>query len=806
MSQDFATLVMSADSRGLKSGEAALDSLAAAATKAEGVTSKAMSDIDRSTGVAGTGLSALADRARKSADAFAHFGRMETQIDSLAASIDPLYASSKRYEQALEQLNAALDAGVISQGRYNTMLGQAERSFLGSPMDKIKADTAAYGSELDRLRAKFSPIYAESKRYEAELNELNRAHQMGAITAREHGMGLEALNSRYMLASTGAQKFAQSAGMAKMQTQNLGYQIQDIGTMMAMGQNPFMLLAQQLPQVTMHGGQLTGVMGALRGQVAALFSPLGLVTTAFVLAGSAAISYFSSASDEAETLEDALEQIKDTASSLTSVLDTLNMSVDDMTKKYGAAAETVYNLARQQAALAVSMAEIKLQEHIGLIAEATEQYRAMGGGLGSGYLADAITRIERELGLSLVAAQEFNIALEALATGSTFAEQEAALERVFEILEDNNVEVSKLPPELQKGLSEMISVSNAVNAARQNMESLTAATDQTSAAMGAAAMNAAAMVNALRTQAVTSQLIANGGGADPLNVFRSTPFQNEAEILEDRWRQNFLDSQAEWEKRQPKARKSGGGSKKTDTMTDEMREAARVYDETRTAAERYADELDDLQQLHEMGYLSADTYSRAVEKVGEEYYNASEAGQFFNEINEDLKNGILDAIVEGENLADTFEDIAKSIAKAALEAALFGTGPFAGAGGSGGGGGVLGSIFGAIGSLFSFDGGGYTGSGSRSGGVDGKGGFPAILHPNETVVDHSRGGGGGLAGLDITVGVSADSNGNLMPFVERVAEKKANAAGQQARQGAVNDVKSNMPTWSRQTQTYGRPA
>ena len=41
----------------------------------------------------------------------------------------------------------------------------------------------------------------------------------------------------------------------------------------------------------------------------------------------------------------------------------------------------------------------------------------------------------------------------------------------------------------------------------------------------------------------------------------------------------------------------------------------------------------------------------------------------------------------------------------------------------------------------SFDGGGFTGSGSRSGGMDGKGGFPAILHPNETVIDHTKGGG-----------------------------------------------------------------
>ncbi len=41
----------------------------------------------------------------------------------------------------------------------------------------------------------------------------------------------------------------------------------------------------------------------------------------------------------------------------------------------------------------------------------------------------------------------------------------------------------------------------------------------------------------------------------------------------------------------------------------------------------------------------------------------------------------------------------------------------------------------------SFEGGGFTGHGSRSGGVDGKGGVPAILHPNETVIDHTKSGG-----------------------------------------------------------------
>lgn len=43
----------------------------------------------------------------------------------------------------------------------------------------------------------------------------------------------------------------------------------------------------------------------------------------------------------------------------------------------------------------------------------------------------------------------------------------------------------------------------------------------------------------------------------------------------------------------------------------------------------------------------------------------------------------------------------------------------------------------------SFAGGGYTGNGSRSGGLDGRGGFMAMLHPRETVIDHAKGQGSG---------------------------------------------------------------
>lgn len=51
----------------------------------------------------------------------------------------------------------------------------------------------------------------------------------------------------------------------------------------------------------------------------------------------------------------------------------------------------------------------------------------------------------------------------------------------------------------------------------------------------------------------------------------------------------------------------------------------------------------------------------------------------------------------------------------------------------------------------SFAGGGYTGGGSRSGGLDGQGGFMAMLHPQETVIDHARGGGSGAPNVAVNI-------------------------------------------------------
>jgi len=131
-------------------------------------------------------------------------------------------------------------------------------------------------------------------------------------------------------------------------------------------------------------------------------------------------------------------------------------------------------------------------------------------------------------------------------------------------------------------------------------------------------------------------------------------------------------------------------------------------------------------------------------------------GQLGKQITSTLASGFTDmfmGIIDGSKSAvESIADLLKSLGQLLINQAfqsLFG-GLFGGFGGMGGsfvpsgfvsGGflpGFAGGGVGAAGSFVSFDGGGFTGLGARAGGMDGKGGFPAILHPNETVTDHTK--------------------------------------------------------------------
>lgn len=195
----------------------------------------------------------------------------------------------------------------------------------------------------------------------------------------------------------------------------------------------------------------------------------------------------------------------------------------------------------------------------------------------------------------------------------------------------------------------------------------------------------------------------------------------------------------------------------------------RVYEDTRTPAEKLNIELARLDELLAKGAISWDTYSRAQMDAQENFDKLSEKGKdSMSELTQAVEawgsratDAFIDFAFTGKaTFSDLVNSMLKDLARMMLQKNV--TTPIFDAISSSAGGWFKG--------LFSFDGGGYTGSGARSGGMDGKGGFMAMLHPNETVLDHTRGqtgtGGGtqvvinNYSGAQATASETVDSRGN----------------------------------------------
>ncbi|MCV9909916.1 phage tail length tape measure family protein [Brucella sp. HL-2] len=161
------------------------------------------------------------------------------------------------------------------------------------------------------LKAKVDQYNQKINQSEANFSQKMAKMSQDAIKAgNASAIAFNAASKTFDKVTPQLGKVADGSKMAQQQMRNLAFQFQDIGTMMAAGQSPFMLLAQQLPQVTMYGGQMTGVMGALKQTISGLISPLGIATTAFVILGSAAVSYFDTWFQDAPDMEEILKKHK----------------------------------------------------------------------------------------------------------------------------------------------------------------------------------------------------------------------------------------------------------------------------------------------------------------------------------------------------------------------------------------------------------------------------------------------------------------------------------------------------------------
>lgn len=493
--------------------------------------------------------------------------------------------------------------------------------------------------------------------------------------------------------------------------QNASFQVQDFFVQVASGTDPTRALAQQLPQLL--GG--LGLIGALAGTAVAAVAVLGPT--------------FLSAKSDAEALASSLDALDQAMSNLETANRNAAPSMRELIDQYGRYAEQAKDVIQVQR-------QIAFVDSASALTAATQNIASMFGELERLNAAGQ----ETPEWLSEVEAKFGNLnpnSVKAVQDALKITEEQAIL-LTEQFVALSEAEGPQAQAEALRNVVEQLELATggAFEMTEEGRNLLRSLLDAEGAALALASIDMASNIGAAADEA--ARLRANlpgGGGGAP--VFErggrmgdsTAPYVEPQKSLDDLLAENA-----------PKSRGGGGGgmSEAQRRQNDMMREAQRLFEQTRTDAERYANEQQRINELLNSGLINAETYQRAIEMIGEKYKGAGDGARFFEDLTGDLKDAFLDLAINGEN---SFDVIANAIKRAALEALIFGSGPLGGMLGGG-----IFSFFGSTGKgtgtlgLPSFDGGGSTGWGSRSGGLDGKGGFMAMLHPQETVVDHTKGG------------------------------------------------------------------
>ncbi|UWQ31343.1 phage tail length tape measure family protein [Leisingera sp. M527] len=142
--------------------------------------------------------------------------------------------------------------------------------------------------------------------------------------------------------------------LAAGQVGNLTAQFNDIGVMLAAGQNPLQLAIQQGTQITQVFGNSGAANAAnmMRQALVRMISPLNLITIGGIAAGAAMIQWMTGSAEAAETLEDRIEAAGDAIEAFSDKSQKTRLSVAEMVEEFGSASPELRLVLADMAALA----------------------------------------------------------------------------------------------------------------------------------------------------------------------------------------------------------------------------------------------------------------------------------------------------------------------------------------------------------------------------------------------------------------------------------------------------------------------
>lgn len=550
----------------------------------------------------------------------------------------------------------------------------------------------------------------------------------------------------------------QSLGAFRGQVQNASFQVQDLAVQIAGGTDASRAFAQQLPQLL--GG--LGVFGAVAGAAAAIAIPLGAA--------------WLSSGEDAETLSDKLATLKAATDAYSAAAAAAQTPITELREKYGDLSDEIQRALdldakfKAQAAVGALGAAIgaganevlqgasvrpdksaeiasvvaalaKLQQIRDLQAslnadqarffDFTEELTQIDSVLGKyGDIQSTIVAIADAYGVTVDRAAALAVAAQQVKQAEDTAGRIAAAQRLVEML-------NEIADKGGKGAEEAKALAVELNEAVISAGGIASA--DMAGNIGSAVTEAAKLAGILdrirnrgpepvifdprdprydKTRATMASLGENRGTTSP---FAPKPaasagggggggggmsaVDQRAKVLEM--------GQRELDQLTMRATLLGQNAEQTAYLT--------AQNQMLTAARQAGLDLDAVSATTGQTLRAEiEAQAAAIGRLTAEYEGAAARQQFFTGITEDLQNGLVDAIVAGQDFAGVMANVAQQIAKAALQAALFGSGPLATLFGGTAGTGLL--------TGFGFADGGYTGSGGKY--------QPAgVVHKGEYVFD-----------------------------------------------------------------------
>ena len=517
--------------------------------------------------------------------------------------------------------------------------------------------------EIGALRA---VLALESAAFDKGVASARR--QLGAMDGSLQKTGGQVVQFGQRVSRDGAQGFraigAASNG-ARAGLQNFSYQIQDIAVQIAGGTSATRALSQQLPQL-LSG---FGLFGVVAGTASAILIPFA--------------SYLFSASEEAVTLEDSLKSLGAAMGALDSASKSAAAPAEDLLATYGEFAAQAQQLALINREIAYLNASAALSTATGTMSDLFGNLERVNveGQKAPAWLAEveakfgtlnpnAVNEVAEALKISEQQAILLTNQMVLLRDAQGPEAQAEALRNVIEQLDlatSGSVESEAAARGFKQQLAEALGEALKL-AAIDLVTPVAMAADE-------AARFAKNLFAARQQQITASGMTYSGRGGDPRtsNQTGVGAFQYDGPALD-------INNNV-------KAAGGGGAAKKE--ANELQREAARVFAQTRTEAEKYGIEVEKLNGLLSAGGISQDTFNRAIDGLKDK---AGEAGDAASQLESSFQTAftsfVTGASTAQEAVSSLLSSLASMLANKAFEGLL---------GGGGKGGGIFDTISSALG-------------------------------------------------------------------------------------------------------------